>query len=142
MGTNFYYRTNICTCCDRYDEAHVGKNSGGWSFAFRAYPHDLFNTDHPDWGYDPQSPFGFPILSRADWRKAFTDTASELWDEYGHRVEGDPSIWLASLERPDVNQVRKEQKMTSIPYWAGSYSPGAQSWRDAEGFRFDAGEFS
>ena len=36
MGTNFYIRYNKCSCCDRYDELHVGKSSYGWSFSFHS----------------------------------------------------------------------------------------------------------
>jgi hypothetical protein len=34
MGTNYYYRTNICKTCGRYEEVHVGKSSVGWQFTF------------------------------------------------------------------------------------------------------------
>ncbi len=142
MGTNFYYRTNICGHCDRHKEIHVGKSSGGWSFGFRGYPHELFDAEHPEWGHDTESPFGFPVLSRNDWQKAFTGSTGELWDGYGRRVEDDPVVWLNQREAPDAAQVRKEAEMTSIAWWVGAYSLGAQSWRDAEGFRFDVGEFS
>ncbi|WP_433731062.1 hypothetical protein ACQP2Y_21720 [Actinoplanes sp. CA-051413] len=141
MGTNFFYRTNVCGHCDRYQEVHVGKRSAGWSFGFRGYPHTLFDVEHPEWGYDTESPFGFPVLSRADWRKVFADTPGELWDEYGRRVD-EPAVWLDQHEAPDDAQIRKEEGMTSIAWWVDGYSPGARSWRDAEGFRFDVGEFS
>jgi hypothetical protein len=142
VGTNFFYRTNICDHCDRYQDIHVGKRSAGWSLAFRGYPHELFDASHPDWGYDPESPFGFPVVSRTDWRKAFTDTPGELWDEYGRRVDEQPVVWLDQCIPPDQAQIRKEAEMTSVPWWVDGYSPGARSWRDVEGFRFDVGEFS
>jgi hypothetical protein len=34
MGTNYFLRKNICKCCDRYDEQHIGKKSFGWQFTF------------------------------------------------------------------------------------------------------------
>jgi len=34
MGTNYYIRYNICNCCKRYDEIHMGKQSMGWKFNF------------------------------------------------------------------------------------------------------------
>lgn len=142
MGTNFHYRTNICGHCDRYQEIHVGKRSAGWSFAFRGYPHVLFDVEHPEWGYDHESPFGFAVLSRADWRKVFADTPGGLWDECGRRVDGDLVTWLNQHEAPDAAQIGKERAMTSTAWWSDSYSPGSRAWRDAEGFRFDAGEFS
>ena len=33
MGKNYYARINICECCGRYDEIHIGKSSFGWRFA-------------------------------------------------------------------------------------------------------------
>lgn len=136
MGTNFYYRIDVCQPCGRYTEVHVGKQSAGWSFGFRAYQHRLMNADHPEWGFDPQSPLGFPIVSRADWRKAFTERAGELWDEYGRRAS-DPLIWLGNLLAPDPAQRHKEDQMTSYPSWMDG-----SAWRDPEGFRFDLREFS
>lgn len=66
MGTNYHWRDQPCGHCGHYEEIHVGKSSGGWSFGFRACPHRLWREEHPDWGYDPASPFGFPVMSRAD----------------------------------------------------------------------------
>ena len=37
MGTNYYARFNICECCGRLDELHLGKSSAGWAFSFRAH---------------------------------------------------------------------------------------------------------
>jgi len=34
MSTNYYLRTNICECCNRYDEQHIGKKSYGSKFVF------------------------------------------------------------------------------------------------------------
>ncbi len=35
MGTNYYLIYNECKCCNRYDEIHLGKSSGGWKFTFQ-----------------------------------------------------------------------------------------------------------
>ena len=35
MGTNYYYRTNMCQTCGRFEEAHIGKSSAGWQFSFQ-----------------------------------------------------------------------------------------------------------
>jgi hypothetical protein len=48
MGTNYYVRENICDCCGRYDEIHIGKSSGGWCFTLRIYPSKGIN-DLKDW---------------------------------------------------------------------------------------------
>jgi len=103
MGTNYFWRDRICVPCGRYDEIHIGKGAG----IFRGYRHVLLDAEHPDWGYEHESPFGEPVLSRVDWIRVLTDRPGELWDEYGHRVD-----------------------------------EGPVAWRDPEGFRFYAGEFS
>lgn len=137
MGTNYSLRRNICTCCGRYDEIHVGKKSWGWSFGFRAYRHELLNVDHPEWGHEPESPLGFPVMSRADWRKVLTETPGELWDEYGEQVQGDPVAWLDEWEPPDAKQIATEEANTHWPPYMTR-----TGWRDPDGFRFDDREFS
>ncbi len=49
MGTNYYIRTNICKCCGRYDEQHIGKKSYGWKFSF--FLPEEFNTCSQYLGY-------------------------------------------------------------------------------------------
>lgn len=137
MSTNFYWRDKPCGHCGRYEEIHVGKSSGGWSFGFRAWPHRLMNEEYPDWGHDPWSPFGFPVVSRADWAKVFAERPGELWDEYGRQVE-DPLAWLDELTPPDATKRRWENGHMG-PHW---HRDPDQEWRDPEGFRFSAREFS
>lgn len=141
MGTNFYYRINICEHCDRYEQVHVGKRSAGWSFGFRAWPHRLMNADYPEWGYDPASPFGFEVMSRADWRKAFTEHPGKLFDEYG-REGFDPIGWLDALEPPDDELLAREDSMRTGPHWLDMSWHKEREWRDPEGFHFGAYEFS
>ena len=133
MGTNFYWRDNPCQHCERYEEIHVGKRSAGWSFGFRAWPHRPMSPAHPEWGFDPQSPFGFPVESRADWRQVFATRPGVLVDEYG-RVEEDPVAWLDALEAPSL------PKQSWEDHQAGRFV--RDGYRDAEGFRFGAYEFS
>lgn len=135
MGTNYYLRINNCEPCGRYDQIHVGKSSAGWSFGFRGHLHKLMNDQHPDWGYDHQSPFGYPITSRADWAKAFTDTNGHLYDEYGSHIP-DPLTWLNNLTPPDDQQIAKEIRHGRERY------RGRSDWDDPERFRFTADEFS
>ena len=61
MGTNYYWRYNLCTGCGRDDEAHVCKSGHTW----QAYRNELLNAQHPEWGYTVESPFGRPIESVA-----------------------------------------------------------------------------
>lgn len=45
MGTNYYAKINICSCCNRPEETvHLGKSSAGWSFALQ-YNGGRFYTD-------------------------------------------------------------------------------------------------
>lgn len=122
MGTNFYWRDidlvcpNPCQHCGQQTVFHVGKSSGGWSFGFRGYTEE-------------ESPFGFPVMSRADWRKVFA-RRGELTSEYRVEVD-DPVAWLDELEPPTLPQIRNESS------WSQYVWP-----RDAEGFRITNTEFS
>lgn len=130
MGTNFYWHQTACPTCKRFDVLHVGKRSGGWSFGFRGYRHET---------EDAQSPTGFPVESRADWRKVFTEIPGRLVDEYG-REEPDPLAWLDALEAPTLEQQRSEWSRERMgPFWQPD---DPREWRDAEGFRFSNCEFS
>jgi hypothetical protein len=86
MGTNFYARTNICKCCNRYDERHIGKSSAGWCFSLHV---------HPDDG----------IKSLDDWQKIF-DNGAELRDEYGAEITPSGMMkiiterWFTNEDRP------------------------------------------
>lgn len=139
MGTNFYYRHASCDSCGRYEETHVGKRSAGWSFGFRGYRHELEDEARPDWGYVTSSPFGFPVLSRADWRKVFVEHPGELRDEYGETIY-DPLGWLDALPPPDVDKLSWENSLEANGSFYDPTDP--RRWRDAEGFRFWDGEFS
>ena len=139
MGTNFYWRFNLCDHCGRYNEAHVGKRSAGWSFGFQGYSHRLLDPAKPDWGYVEESPFGREVRSRAAWRGIFVDFPGELWNEYGER-EHAPVTWLDSLEPPTPDKRRWEDKQSRYPSWMGEVE--STSWRDEDGFRFDTRDFS
>lgn len=135
MGTNYYWHQQICDHCHRSDAVHVGKQSAGWSFGFRGWPHQLMNAEHPDWGFDPESPFGKPVMSRADWREIFAaNPAGRLVSEYRTQID-DPLAWIDGLMVPDQQQIRNEEAMY------GTYVFPADS-RDAEGFRVTTTEFS
>jgi hypothetical protein len=138
MGTNYYWRDAPCNECGRYDEHHVGKSSAGWSFGFRAYPHLLSSDEHPEWGHYPCSPFGFPVLTRADWRRVFTERTGQLWDEY-RRLVDDPVVWLDGLKPPGEAAREWEDGMLGSSTFR---VPADTEWRDPEGFHFYAGEFS
>lgn len=126
MGTNFFWRFNICRHCNRYAEAHVGKSG----FTWRGHHHQLLDPEHPDWGYRYESPFGFEIASVADWRKVFAEVPGELWDEYGRRIDI-PLDWLDSITPPDdASRARK------LEWWDD------HNWWDPAGHHFLGCEFS
>lgn len=129
MGTNYYWHDKPCEHCGRYEDIHVGKSMMTW----RAYFHSLLDDEHPDWGYQYESPVGFPILSLADWRLVFTQRCGELWDEYGRKID-DPVAWLdeATAWKPGPDGWK---------YLDEDMSRGV-GWLDPDGFRFYAGEFS
>lgn len=123
MTTNFYWHDDQLVCqapcehCANTTVIHVGQYAGGWSFGFRGWT-------------DEQSPFGFPVMSRVDWREVLK-RPGRLVDEHD-RVEPDPAAWLDSLEAPGLAQIRKENGLSHGYVWD----------RDAEGFRITTDEFS
>ena len=67
MGTNYYLRENECPHCGRYDERHIGKSSGGWTFALHVYPDEGINT-------------------LDDWKAILDGSDGSIYDEYGESV--------------------------------------------------------
>lgn len=130
MGTNYYWRHDACTHCHRHEQTHVGKSSHGWSFGF----HGFRNSD-TDW--QPEV-FGRPVVSRADWARVFKDFPGVLVNEYDEQIP-DPVAWITALEPPTDSQIAREYDR-SRPRWPEVND--AREWRDTEGFRFYAGEFS
>ena len=136
MGTNFYWHDdalvckNACEHCANTSVIHVGKRSAGWSFGFRGWPHLLVDEEHPDWGFVTESPFGFPVMSRSDWRKVFA-RPGRLVSEYGDE-QIDPPVWLDLLVPPSLAEIRHENELSGGHVWH----------RDAEGFRVTTREFS
>lgn len=126
MSTEFYWEDGELACpapcahCAHSTRFHVGHQAGGWSFIFRAWPQG-------------QSPFGFEVSSRADWRNVFA-RRGRLADEYGKEYL-DPIGWLNDLKAPNAEQIHKETLW--LGGWAAEDTP-----RDPEGFRIKAYEFS
>jgi hypothetical protein len=128
MSTSYFYRWNPCDCCNRYEQTHIGTSAGG--FIFRAWPHE-----EKAWGIDPESPFGRPVMSRADWVDVMATVEGEVWDEYGHyHVDGHQ--WVRSM-RPE--RAAYESAMNG---YGRPGVPGAYGYVDPEGFPFSASDFS
>jgi hypothetical protein len=125
VTTEFYWHDselacpNPCAHCRHDTVFHVGHQAGGWSFIFQTFDAD-------------RSPFGFPVLSRADWRKVLV-RKGRILDEYGREVE-DPPGWLDELVAPDAAQVHKET------VWLGGWR-AEDLPRDPEGFRIQSHQF-
>lgn len=85
MSTNYYWRHNICSCCRRYDEVHIGHQASlSWSFEghFRRQP-------------------PFPITSWAEWKAVLSVNAGEVWDECGQQVPVDQFIAQVESAAPE-----------------------------------------
>jgi len=125
MGTNYYHRTNLCPVCGRYDEHHIGKSSGGWTFSFHG-------EREPDAEINP---LGCVVASFADWKKRLQYGA--IFDEYEERIPFADFVALVTSKRDSpenrTGYVWKHHVGTSI-------SRG--SWHDPEGHSFSEGEFS
>ncbi len=65
MSTNYYARYNICEGCGRYDEEHISKSSGGWTFTFHA-------TEE--------------IRSYGAWLDFLSQKDVEIFDEFGCKI--------------------------------------------------------
>ena len=94
MGTNYYQRTDICPCCNRYKEKHIGKNSGGWDFTFQGYN---FVESQPK------------ISSWEDWKRELKDNG-KIFDEYGRELSFDEFVAFVEenhngsfKDRPNLN---------------------------------------
>ncbi len=123
MGTNYFYRTNICNHCERADVLHVGLSSSGWTFHFRAY-RTLTGADQD-------------IVSVADWARLFKTVPGVLVDENDNVIDH-PLEFLAGLEHPTEYQKKFEDDRLSR--YLKIYPD--REWRDPEGFLFYDGEFS
>ena len=126
MGTNYYVASNLCECCDRYDEDyHIGKSSQGWAFSFR--------------GYRPER-----LVSWAAWKEFLRDKV--IMTEYDERVDYDWFVKFVEVykspeyvhENGRRNLLHNEAgKNDKYPWFNPEYD-----WDDPEGYSFSSREFS
>ncbi len=83
-GINYYHRKNICECCERYDEVHIGKASVGWQFSFHG-------TDE--------------IRDNLDWVDQLQ--TGQIFDEYGNELSSDEFLKLVGESRGKHNYAVK-----------------------------------
>jgi hypothetical protein len=116
MGTNYYVILNECQGCKRYDSLHVGKNSYGWPFTFRAYV-DLDLYSYP--GLEEE------IKSKQDWEAFLKKPGMRIVNEYDEEISYQALIELA------------ESKLRT-----GDQSLHFNDFLDEEGYTFTTEEFS
>lgn len=144
MSTNYYWRYDECHCCERYEEKHIGKHSGGWEFNFRGYHADSNNSDDTSEN----------ILSWADWKAKLTHSGG-IVDEYGSRIPLAEFIELVEQHaapgatqitsagpRPLLNHIDHVLGNPQYEFSWPSYKDPKQHWKDGDGYAFSAGEFS
>ena len=124
MGTNYYQRTDICKCCNRYKERHIGKSSCGWQFSFQGY---MGYEDNPK------------IQSFKDWiREIKADIHSKIFDEYGRELSLDEFIKLVEDKKAESHNhydyCKKEASNRGYDI--------SNDWKDDEGYSFSSHDFS
>lgn len=127
MGTNYYARYKQCNHCDRYDEIHLGKSSGGWSFSFHGLRPDKW--DVADGAEE--------ILSETAWKTWLWDNDHQIHNEYGDKLS-DQEFWEM------VEAKRDETHNHTIYCQVGHPSHAYRDcWLDPDtGSSFAEGEFS
>jgi len=122
MGTNYYHRTDICECCSRYKEKHIGKNSFGWQFSFQGF---MGYEDNPK------------IISFKDWKRELK-ADGKIFDEYGRELSFEKFVELVELKKTAPNN--------HYDYCIGEASSRGYSmdndWKDDEGYSFSGHDFS
>lgn len=144
MGTNYYWATNECTCCNRRDEKHIGKSSMGWEFNFQGYRDAQLSGKPED-----------DIVSWADW-KARLLSHGAIVDEYGEKCSFDEFVAMVEVHKapgvlrkgPDGSEYRLLNHVDAIladtqyrDVWS-SYRDLHDHWKDAAGYAFGIGDFS
>lgn len=143
MGTNYYIRYNICDCCDRYDELHIGKSSVGWQFSF----HAINNVDILMSCFDPKymllddkNTF-LEISSFQEWKHFIEEyvvrhKTAKLYNEYDEEQEAGELFDLIETKRSEKNHQANHMKENNY------YSTAENDYSDDEGYSFSGGDFS
>ena len=113
MGTNYYWRHDICECCNRSNTLHIGKDSGGWTFSFQAH-------DYP------------PIRSYQMWLENLRADGI-IEDEYGKEVSLED--FMQMVER------KRKEKHDHHTYCVANYRNHRGTFHDHEGYSFSEDDF-
>lgn len=116
MGTNYYHRADICSCCQRFTQRHIGKSSCGWSFSFHAIDED-----------------NLKIFSWQQWKNALR--TGKIFNEYNDEITLEAFIDIVENRGPDL--------LNHTTYCADNHLEDAirNCSLDAEGQSFNKGEF-
>ena len=117
MGTNYYHRTNICQCCNRFNERHIGKSSAGWQFNFQGYN-----------GYEIPN-----IISFEDWKKEL-QSDGKIFDEYGRDISFKAFVQMVKSKQSQPNN--------HYDYCIEQGYIMDNDWKDIKGYSFTSAEFS
>ena len=120
MGTNYYHRTNICSCCGRYDETHIGKDSFGWQFSFQGLVDEEMK----------------PVVSTyKEWKDRLL--SGRIFDEYGREIGYQDFLDLVERSQSD--------KLNHYDYCVEHHPTviaQCTEWKDNEGYSFTSTNFS
>lgn len=134
MGTNYYVRVPVLKCphCggdtpEGFEDVHIGKLSGGWEFIFRGYKDD---STMPE------------ISSIKDWLM-FLD-AKKIFDEYGVEYTITQFVDLVKDSRETwLVDGKVKHPQNHFKYCLEHHPRNMEDqWLDADGWSFNAREFS
>ncbi|MHA1794807.1 MAG: hypothetical protein ACTSUK_01750 [Promethearchaeota archaeon] len=121
MGMNYYHRTNACSCCNRYDEAHIGKSSYGWTFSFKGNKIEFDSSE--------------VIVSFEDWKKLLKN--GKIFDEEDKEISFEDFVKLVeSKEKSKYNHTTYCLNSIRDKEYAKRYC-----WLDDDGHSFSGSEF-
>ncbi|RLI44771.1 hypothetical protein DRO61_11740 [Candidatus Bathyarchaeota archaeon] len=135
MGTNFYMIYNKCDCCDRFDSAHIGKNSGGWQFSFQSIRPEISYWS-PDGCLAVSDPKEIIVSSWKDWEKLLKLEENSIRDEYERPVS------YLELKKIVEGSMKKKTNKNHTIECKDDYDDGDLPYLDSEGYSFVNYDFS
>lgn len=115
MSTNYYIKHKIRKVNE--PDLHIGKNSFGWQFSFRAYEADEY-YETPE------------LKSKQQWVEYIFLNSDSIFDEYNQNISFEEFIELLKDKSPDSDNLN-HHKETCSKY----------SYIDSEGWSFTTVEF-
>ena len=130
MGTNYYMRSQICSCCGSFkEEKHIGKQSIGWEF--------LFSGEYPE------------LTQSSQWHEILSMDGVGIYDEYGKKIEFE-DFWNKAYKTLHDNKlmnhtriikripetVREKEYLKKMGSDYFSNKKNKEYWIDSKGFSF------